>query len=139
MTLAEIATIVRGVQYPGLSFRVEDAGLKHAFIQVQFVAPDHNTHYFVSSANVAIGTCGMCGHPRHSHETPREQSWGGRKWYVSEHAIEAEVVQTCLKAVLTAIEHEAREQFMFRGVALFHPHISLDALMTAAATRVTRI
>ena len=113
MTLAEIATLVRAVQYPGLTFRVEDAGLKHAFIQVQFVAPDV--------------------------QTGLQQSWKGRKWYVSEHAIEAEVVQTCLKAVLTAIEHEAREQFMFRGVALFHPHISLDALMTAAATRVTRI
>lgn len=52
----------------------------------------------------------------------------GRKWHVSTHACLSEVVQTCLKAVLTAIEHEAREQFQFDGEAIFGPHYDVTAL-----------
>lgn len=52
----------------------------------------------------------------------------GRKWYVSKHATLSEVVQTCLKAVLTAVEHEAREQFTFDDSAIFSPHFDVMAL-----------
>jgi hypothetical protein len=41
-------------------------------------------------------------------------------------------VQTALKAVLTAEEHEAREQFFYRGGAVFGPHINVDRLWTIA-------
>jgi hypothetical protein len=56
----------------------------------------------------------------------------GRKWYVSPHAIPEEVVQTALKAVLTALEHEAREEFTYEGRAIYGPHFSLTALIEAA-------
>jgi len=52
----------------------------------------------------------------------------GRKWYISRHATRSEVVQTALLAVLTAVEHEAREYFMFDGAPLFHPHHSIEGL-----------
>lgn len=56
----------------------------------------------------------------------------GRKWYISEHATKSELIQTALKAVLTAEEHEAREQFKYRGKAVFGPHIDVDVLANIA-------
>lgn len=70
--------------------------------------------------------------------TASGEPWSGRKWYLSAHATDAEVVQTALKAVLTAVEHEAREAFTYQGVALFQPHCSLEELVQAARTTVER-
>lgn len=58
-------------------------------------------------------------------DTGNEQSWSGRKWVVSIHSTESEIVTTCLKAVLTAEEHEAREQFKFCGKPIFNPHLDV--------------
>jgi hypothetical protein len=52
----------------------------------------------------------------------------GRKWFLSTHMTKSEVVQTALKAILTAEEHEAREKFLYRGRAIFGPHFDVDAL-----------
>lgn len=51
----------------------------------------------------------------------------GRKWYVSRHACESEVVQTVLLAILTAEEHESRESFTLDDVAIFSPHFDVNA------------
>lgn len=56
----------------------------------------------------------------------------GRKWYVSRFSTDGEVIQTALKAVLTALEHEARELFTYKGHAIFGPHFSIDALVRLA-------
>lgn len=56
------------------------------------------------------------------------EEWGGRKWYLSEHMTKSEIIQTALKAVITAEEHEARERFLYRGRAIFGPHIDVDDL-----------
>lgn len=52
----------------------------------------------------------------------------GRKWYVSPHATQSELVQTMLKAVLTATEHEVREKFLYRGKPIFGPHFDVNCL-----------
>lgn len=54
--------------------------------------------------------------------------WGGRKWFLSPHMTKSEVVATAFKAVLTAVEHETREQFVYRGVSIFDPHYDVDRL-----------
>lgn len=59
-----------------------------------------------------------------------EQS--SRKWYISRHATESEVVQTALKAALTAEEHEVRERFKYRGKRIFGPHIAVGARLDIA-------
>lgn len=51
-----------------------------------------------------------------------------RKWRLSEFMTKSEIVQTCLKAVLTVEEHEAREEFMFKGESIFGPHFDVDEL-----------
>lgn len=59
----------------------------------------------------------------------------GRKWYVSAHATKSELVQTALLAILTAIEHEVREEFTYRGHAIFGPHFHIDTLRELAAEK----
>lgn len=67
---------------------------------------------------------------------PEEQR--GRKWRLSRHMTDGELVQTAFKAVMTAEEHEVRERFRFNGVAIFGPHISLAALVAAAQRKEVR-
>lgn len=55
--------------------------------------------------------------------------WKGRKWYVSPYSTKSEVVQTAFKAVLTALEHEVREAFLYKKKPIFGPHYDVDALV----------
>lgn len=55
----------------------------------------------------------------------------GRKWHVSPHATESEIVLTCLKAMLTNAEHEVREKFTYLGEHIFQPHQNVAALLEA--------
>lgn len=58
-----------------------------------------------------------------------------RKWLLSPYMTKSEFVQTCLKAVLTAVEHEAREQFTYMGEAVFRPHYDVDALHSLCVSK----
>lgn len=55
-----------------------------------------------------------------------EQS--GRKWILSYHMTDDEVVATALKATLTAVEHETREQFKWKDQPIFRPHYNIYEL-----------
>lgn len=59
----------------------------------------------------------------------------GRKWRLSYAMTRSEIVQTCLKAVLTAVEHEAREDFRWKGRAVFSPHFAIERLWEIARER----
>lgn len=63
--------------------------------------------------------CNVTGEPYESK---------GRKWRLSPHMTRSEIVQTALKAVLTAEEHEVRERFKYRGQPIFDPHYDVDEL-----------
>jgi hypothetical protein len=54
--------------------------------------------------------------------------WTGRKWRLSLHMTDGEIVQTALAAVLAWHEHEARENFLYKGRAIFNPHLDLTIL-----------
>lgn len=56
----------------------------------------------------------------------------GRKWRLSEHMTPSEVVRTQFMAVMAVIEHETRELFLYRGAAIFGPHIDIEALLDRA-------
>lgn len=58
----------------------------------------------------------------------------GRKWFLSPHMTRSEIVTTALKAVLTAVEHEARESFRYRGRAIFGPHFDVEKLVRLCDT-----
>jgi hypothetical protein len=61
--------------------------------------------------------------------------WKSRKWRLSENMTRSEIAQTALKAVLTAVEHEAREKFLYKGRAIFGPHFNIDSLWNLAADK----
>jgi len=64
--------------------------------------------------------------------------WKSRKWILSIHMTPSELVQTALKAVLTAEEHEAREAFTLDGVACFSPHFDVFKLAVFARAKNIR-
>lgn len=64
------------------------------------------------------------------NRTGEKYSEGGRKWDLSEHMTESEIVFTIFKATLTFIEHELREQFLYKGKRIFDPHIDVNALLS---------
>jgi hypothetical protein len=51
-----------------------------------------------------------------------------RKWMLSYHMTDEEVVTTAWKAVEAAVLHEAREQFKWKGEPIYRPHIDPQAL-----------
>jgi hypothetical protein len=61
-------------------------------------------------------------------ESGADENWTGRKWRITPHMSDSEIVQTALKAVLAAEEHEARERFMYRGRAVYGPHLDVEQL-----------
>lgn len=56
-------------------------------------------------------------------------SWRGRKWAISRFMTETELVKTALMAVKVAAEHEMLENFKYKGLTIFDPHISVDDLV----------
>lgn len=59
----------------------------------------------------------------------------GRKWRLSQYMTVSEAVQTAWLAYQVWLEHEARESFTYRGVAIFAPHFDVDALVDFAFDR----
>ena len=67
----------------------------------------------------------------------REKSYQtGRKWMLSPYMTKSEVVQTALKAVLTAEEHEVRERFHYKEKTIFGPHFNVDVLASVCGEAV---
>jgi hypothetical protein len=71
------------------------------------------------------------GNPHDANDLELQQ---GRKWLISRHATPSEFVQTCFKAVLTSMEHQAREHFTYRGARVFGPHFDVDQLVALCRT-----
>lgn len=117
MTLEQLKLIVSAIEFQDWHFTVGEMtrnGSPGFYLQVYFWAADNEGN------------------------RPEMTRQNGRPWYVSSWATPAEVVQTALKAVLTALEHEAREQFLYQGKAIFGPHLDLQALLQMADRKVYR-
>jgi hypothetical protein len=115
MTKAQIRTLLSDVKFNDWDILVGDLATGF-YIQVMFDAVDNSYPY--------------------APPVPITQK--GRKWYISSHATSAEVIQTAFKAVLSAMEHEVREQFLYKGKAIFGPHLDLEQLVELADDTVMR-
>lgn len=62
-------------------------------------------------------------------KTGEPQEWHGRKWYLSEHMTNDEIVKTVYSAYKAAIEHEVMESFKVDGIILFNPHLDFEKLL----------
>lgn len=110
--LDRFRAVLDHVQYKNWTFHVAQAGASNVhWLQIRFEAPDTD--------RVLI-------------ESVEKQH--GRKWMLSTRMTDGEVIQTALKAVLAAEEHEAREQFLVLGVATHAPHYDPIALALLVKT-----
>lgn len=82
----------------------------------------------VESGRLGDGFFVQIQHDEASIATGEHTRWTGRKWFIPRTATKSQVVQTVLGAALAYIEHELREAFLYRGVAVFGPHFNVDAL-----------
>lgn len=102
MTKWQMVDIIGCVTYPGMEFNVCEPESGPLYLQLEFTEKCSQTGGF--------------------------QKWKSRKWQLSCHMTRSELVQTAMKAVLTALEHEARENFKYRGRSIFDPHYDVDQL-----------
>lgn len=107
MNLNAATVVLSRVKYPGLTFHLVGDFTEGAatFLQARWSAP---TNWQANAEST-------------------EQS--SREWLLSHHMTESELVQTALKCVLTAVEHEAREFFTYCDQPIFQPHYNVHALL----------
>lgn len=70
--------------------------------------------------------------------TGDEKAWSGRKWYLSDHMTDDEIVKTAYAAFKATVEHEVMEGFAIDGQRLFNPHTPYAALLEASKTEIYR-
>ena len=108
-TKVQLQELLKQVQYRKHQFKIIDKPNLNGFLlQLKFTAP-----------------CMVTKHP---------QLQSGRKWYISPHMTQSEIIHTAFKAVLTAEEHEIREAFLYRNQAIFAPHLCVNWLSDRLAT-----
>ena len=105
-----IQQLVSGVSFNDWRYLVKMDG-ERPYLQIKFDAP-----------------CNMTGNME-------EQS--GRKWVLSFHMTDDEIIATALKATLTAVEHETREQFKWRGQPIYRPHYDIYELHKLSSRNAT--
>jgi hypothetical protein len=72
------------------------------------------------------------------NKTGKEQTWHGRKWYLSDHMTDDEVVKTAYAAFKATVEHEIMEGFKVNGITLFNPHVNYLSLLKISNEEVSR-
>lgn len=72
------------------------------------------------------------------HVTMERKLWKGRKWYLSSHMTDDEIIKTAFAACKATVEHEIMEGFTVDGTVLFNPHVSFDALLSISDKEVRR-
>lgn len=109
-TLADIREIVARCAYPGFEFKVDADG------DIEQLYP----------------WCQIVCHEGVDTTTGQPASWTGRKWKLSFHMTDTEVVQTVWAAVQRAIIHETCELFKFKGAAIYDRHLDVHLLADLA-------
>ncbi len=103
VNVAAIRELMQSVEFMDWTFLVrQDSPTVRPYMQVE-----------------ATTLCNMGGEPF---------TWKGRKWFLSDYMTKSEIIQTAFLAVQTAMEHEVRERFLYKGKSIFDPHYDVDAL-----------
>lgn len=66
------------------------------------------------------------------------KEWHGRKFYLSDHMTQDEIVKTAYLAFKLAVEHEIMEGFSMAGRILFNPHVDYIELLYISPREVAR-
>lgn len=79
---------------------------------------EHETHFYLQVCFIAKDVV-----------TGAVANQRGRKWLLSEHMTDTEIVVTAYKAIEAAELHEMRENFKFKGEPIYSPHLSVNDLV----------
>jgi hypothetical protein len=71
-------------------------------------------------------------------KTNKLETWKGRKFYLSDHMTDDEIVKTAYTAFKMAVEHEVMEGFRVDNIVLFNPHVNFEELLKVSHNEVTR-
>lgn len=71
-------------------------------------------------------------------KTGEIQEWKGRKYYLSKHMTDDEIVKTAYVAFESCVKHEIMEGFKVDGIILFNPHINFEELLSISHLEVSR-
>jgi len=64
--------------------------------------------------------------------------WRGRKWYLSEHMTDNEIIFTAYSAYEMVLKHEMMETFKMDGIILVNPHVDYNELLKISNNEVIR-
>lgn len=93
------------VNFPGYTFQVDcDVGAGIVRMQGSYYEPDALTGYGTTLQKT-------------------------RKWLLSAHMTDSEIVFTAFKLCLTSMEHRTREFFTYRGERIASPHFDVEDLV----------
>jgi hypothetical protein len=65
--------------------------------------------------------------------TGKEELQKSRKWLISDHDTESDVVHTVFAAVMRSYDHVVQEHFTYYGRRVYSPHFDIAARMEMAA------
>lgn len=102
-SLEQIKEIVARCKFRDWDIRVEDE-YRRPYLQLHWKAPNNDNIHGPIEAQVS------------------------RKWWLSYHMCENEIVRTAYMAVRAAVEHEMNEQFTFDDARIFDPHFDYTQL-----------
>jgi hypothetical protein len=71
-------------------------------------------------------------------KTEKIDTWKGRKWYLSEHMTDDEIIKTTYAAFEACVKHEIMEGFKIDGKILFNPHIDFEELLLITNKEIKR-
>ena len=112
LAFQRFADLAAGIRFRDWTITVLERGLD-LFLRASFTAP-----------------CNVTGTATMQHS---------RKWLLSVHMTDGEVIQTAFKCILTAMEHEIREEFTWQGQPIFGPHFSISALHHLCSINATEV
>lgn len=72
------------------------------------------------------------------NKSKKMENWHGRKFYLSEHMTEDEVIKTLFLGFKLTVEHEVMESFKVDGKILFNPHLNYTELLAMSHKEVSR-
>ena len=101
MKFEELKAVVALIKYKDCTFSVFEEG-RQSFLQISYPVVE-------------------------SGKQPRMAF--ARMWLLNPDSTRTQIASTAFKAVLAVEEHEARENFTYRGEAVFFPHHDVEALV----------
>ena len=109
-TIETIKAVIADCQYNDWMFRVDINDGGTPYVQVLFKGKDRITG--------------------------KEEIQRCRKWMLSFHMGNSEIVRTVFQAIQGAVAHELTEAFKYKGARIFNPHMDYDELAVAIKNKV---